>query len=326
MQVFRKGIIESKKYRGFYIHPTIRSLTLSVLGRVINLDANSCLVPFVGFFKYPQVVYNGAQYTVHRLMVETFLEKDENKPIVNHIDGNKMNPRIENLELTTYSGNITHAYKSGLRDDNLNLEVMNLLTGEKKQFYSLNETARAFEVNPYRISAYINSRGDAPFDDIFSIVKVGSKHKLTKEDAYKHRNGNSKKVVVVDDDGTFYVAQSVSDVARYFDVNVFILYQYLNGGIKSIAKHKIQIWYECDFKDHLDDVREIPATVFEKTTPIRQPIPITVENTVTGEVTNYPSAEAFAKEMFVCKSVIQKATKKEQWRGYIIRYTQSPLS
>ena len=51
---------------------------------------------------------------VHRLVIEAFTQNPDNLPCINHIDGNKLNNHVSNLEWCTYQANMQHAVRTGL--------------------------------------------------------------------------------------------------------------------------------------------------------------------------------------------------------------------
>ena len=53
---------------------------------------------------------------IHRIVAIAFIENNENKPQINHKDGNKENNHVNNLEWCSNSENQKHAYANGLKD------------------------------------------------------------------------------------------------------------------------------------------------------------------------------------------------------------------
>ena len=72
------------------------------------------LIPWIDNQGYPTISLDNKPKRVHRLIAETYLEKPKGNYQVNHIDGNKTNNKIDNLEWITQQDNIAHAFANGL--------------------------------------------------------------------------------------------------------------------------------------------------------------------------------------------------------------------
>lgn len=62
---------------------------------------------------YQEVNLLGKMFYVHRLVAETFLGKISKEKCVNHLDGNKKNNNIKNLEIVSFRENSKHAFING---------------------------------------------------------------------------------------------------------------------------------------------------------------------------------------------------------------------
>lgn len=137
-----------KGYEGLY--------QVSNLGRVkslkryVNHSGNSKRIVYERILK--PVVDNTKYYVVslwknnihnrvhiHRLVIEAFIPNLDNKPFVNHIDGNKLNNCIDNLEWCTPKENNIHAYKMELNNSKRKVNQYDLKGNFIKTWNSIKE-------------------------------------------------------------------------------------------------------------------------------------------------------------------------------------------
>lgn len=69
-------------------------------------------------------------FRLHRIVAKIFIPNLYDKPEINHIDGDKTNNKIENLEWVTSSENKYHAFRIGLKE---------VTSGEKHGMHKLNK-------------------------------------------------------------------------------------------------------------------------------------------------------------------------------------------
>jgi hypothetical protein len=129
-------------------------------GQIYSTKTNKYLKQGEDKFGYMRVyIYQGnyrkKTIKVHRLIAETYLNNKLNKPSVNHIDGNKKNNNVSNLEWVTNSENAIHAFKNKLRvisekqinhvKKRLSKKIINTETGIV--YNSIKEAAKHFNYN-----------------------------------------------------------------------------------------------------------------------------------------------------------------------------------
>lgn len=105
---------------------------------------------------------------VHRLVADAFIHNPEKKPQVNHIDGDKTNNNVNNLEWNTQSENQNHAVKTGLKkvfagENNHSskltmVQVREIRASYIKKYGAIAELARKYNVSGTAINYIIKNK------------------------------------------------------------------------------------------------------------------------------------------------------------------------
>lgn len=151
---------------------------VSSTGRVRSLDMPMCTLGGVKWIKSGRILSlspNSDGYLaikvpktrrVHRLVAIAFIPNPDNKPEVNHIDGNKQNNHVDNLEWVTRVEQIRHAYSTGLKSNvgvknpsaKLTEADVRIIREAVKHKFSMYSIAKYYKVSNPTIRALIHGK------------------------------------------------------------------------------------------------------------------------------------------------------------------------
>lgn len=96
-------------------------------------------------------------YLVARLVASAFIKNElsNNKLTINHIDGNRLNNKIENLEWCSISDNIKKGFETGLYSSQKKIKIINKITNEENIYRSLSLASQSIGFNNGYLSCQI---------------------------------------------------------------------------------------------------------------------------------------------------------------------------
>lgn len=156
-------------------------------------------------YKFVGLIINGKQkrMRVHRMVALAFIDNPDNKPYVNHINGNRSDNNVENLEWVTPSENTQHAVDTGLfKSGRARAVIQYNLNGEQMAtFESASEAARQTGGSQSKITMCCRRQRDSAndyqwryYDDIQDVQKIEKKFITGKKVAQCDEEGNILKI------------------------------------------------------------------------------------------------------------------------------------
>lgn len=149
------------------------NFAINEFAEVMNCKTNKIIKSYIGCDCYEHIVLcmKGKRYRkrVHRLMAEAFFH---NAKYIDHIDGNRANNNLTNLQSITNSENVKKGYqqtyhKSTLQGNRVPIIAENKETLERLTFKSIRECERFTNVDRHRIKTFLE--GKRPNYTIFNF-------------------------------------------------------------------------------------------------------------------------------------------------------------
>ena len=168
---------------------------------------------------------------IHRLVAETFIPNPDNLPVVNHIDGNKLNNNVDNLEWCTYAHNTRHAVLNGLLHHNTgedhhssklsNEEVRNVIQ-LTLDGYTNEEIAEQFCIHSRYVSLIRHKKRQISiWEQYFKDVEP-----MISDKAAKFRDADTTMNIVI---ASLSTTRSNADIAKEFSIDASTVSKIRNG-------------------------------------------------------------------------------------------------
>lgn len=251
---------------------------------------------------------------VHRLVCMAFYGlPNETENHVNHIDGNKHNNRMDNLEWVTRSENLTHSYATGLRKDNRSVYIHDLKTGEKTKYCSMASAVVQFGINSSGAWRFIMKYVNTPYDDryVFEIDADGTTIPCKKEFV--------RDIIVKDyRDGRMYIFSDSAGVAIHTGLRrETILWQLRHDSVNLFKGYCFQFLDSAKDWPIFSQRRIEASLLFQGTLH-----PVDVTNIETGESKLFASLASFAKSIGLHANTVRRQLKRtpNHFNSYLITY------
>lgn len=308
----------------FFLIPGLDNFAASRIGLIYDIEKKKLAELYFSrsdrgnYYAYVRII----ALPVHTLIAKTFLDDTcvtTGVKIANHLNGNTLDNRVDNLEWTNHSGNSLHAYKSGLRNENVRLLCKNIETNEVKKFFSYWDCARSFNINGSKVFHHINSkRKNKIFQDKYILIKDGEEWPdIDFENHDTYQGLPSSTVIINNVTNSCYIFDSLTLASLYLEMKPTTLMKKIrkmkSDNLKSITIED----YEVMLLKHAPEILKAnainlsnqyskPSSPRNITSFVRKPKRVEVFNVKTKEHREWNSLEEFANSIGESKNTVQK--------------------
>lgn len=202
VMIIKPSLLIYNKYR---IIPSFTNYAISKEGEIINIKKEKLVKINGDYFDYPTVnIYNPDKSSIRTVLVHRLValawcyNKDYfQKPIINHKNGDKKIYHFTNLEWCSYRENNLHAFNTGLRTDNKECKVYDVIDKKVIKFSSIKQAC-----------AHMGIRDDVKL----SSILYKTKHRLI--------NKRYELKLLADNSAWFYQDKEVGVVSGRYNLTV----------------------------------------------------------------------------------------------------------
>lgn len=145
-----KGVVKLKEYDGFLVDDDLN---------IYSKRTGNKLKPYVGSDGYAHIQYRDSEHNPHRsrvhvILAHCFIPNPNGYKYINHIDSNKLNNSLDNLEWCTNSYNVYHGWHSGNRThkNKTKVFVFDLNGNYIKKYNSIRECGKEMHLDRHKIA------------------------------------------------------------------------------------------------------------------------------------------------------------------------------
>jgi hypothetical protein len=219
---------EAIHYRdGFRYIPSFPRYAINLDGEVLDTLTNTIVTDRSISAHGYEVIYiyhpdkgGNRNVSIHRLLALAWLSNTDfiNRPFINHIDGNKRNNRLENIEWCSHRENVHHALRIGLNGTTVKMKSRDRVTGEVTVYNSVSEMSAKLGMTNISAANFVNKLPGYLYKNRYEIKLFDDDRLWYYEGAEAHHDEPSKAIF------TITVLDKKSGETRKFN-NVRIFYK-----------------------------------------------------------------------------------------------------